>query len=56
MIEYHAPKIGYPIKKLKELHKNIFDMGVQIYLWGAEFGNTEPPMKKLGRILSDEDC
>tara|TARA_A100001388_G_C28608260_1_gene421545 strand:+ start:97 stop:765 length:669 start_codon:yes stop_codon:yes gene_type:complete len=56
MIEYHAPKIGYPIKKLKELHKNIFDMGVEIFLWGAEFGNVEPPMKKLGRILSDEDC
>ena len=56
MVEYHAPKIGYPIKKLKTLHRNIFDMGVEMFLWGAEFGNYEPPMKKLGRDLSYEDC
>ncbi len=56
MVEYHAPKIGYPKEKLKELHKNIFDEGVEMFLWSAEFGNSEPPMKKLGRDLSNEDC
>ena len=56
MVEYHCPETGYPIEKLKKLHTKIFDNNVEMFLWGAEFGNNEPPMKKLGRILEDKDC
>ena len=53
LVEYHSAKINYPILKTKEIHKNLYNKNIEIFLWSAD---DNPPLKKLGKYLSDKDC
>ncbi len=53
LIEYHGNKLGKQVEYVQDLHRRMFDMGVQIFLWSAD---DIPPYIELGRDLPAEDC
>ena len=53
LIEYHSQKVNFPIERTKEIHKQLYDENIELYLWSAD---DVPPMQRLGRHLKSEDC